>query len=226
MKQITLIFLYLFLSFGMFAQENQETKEKKNYRHAIGISAGTGYSINYAFKVNEYFSLNARYNNFKYKHDRIKQELDGENVLIDIETDYQGFDIALSINPFKSGFRLIAGYGSFQSTDLTISTVFAESLFIGDVEFTSDDIGIVTIVSTWQQQLPYAGIGFGRVVPKNKRLSFGVEFGTYFANSPEVSLQATGILENTVDQEALLQESFNELTYLPYLQLRLSYAIF
>lgn len=225
MKKIMLSAFCLLLSIGAIAQEDEEKKEK-NYRHAIGISAGTGFSIDYAFKLNEYFSISARYNKFDYTQEGLKQEIDGENVLIDVTTDYQGYDVALSIHPFKSGLRLIAGYGKFQATDLTVSAAFAESLFIGDVEFTSDDIGLITIVSTWEKQLPYAGIGFGRTIPKNKRLNFGVELGAYFAGEPEVDLRATGILENTADQEALLQESFNELKYLPYLQFRLSYAIF
>jgi hypothetical protein len=52
-----------------------------------------------------------------------------------------------------------------------------------------------------------------------------MELGTYFSGAPEVSLDATGIIENTKNQESLLQESFSELKFTPYLSLRLSYSI-
>jgi len=38
-------------------------------------------------------------------------------------------------------------------------------------------------------------------------------------------LDATGIIENTKNQESLLEDSFSELKYRPYLSLRLSYSI-
>ncbi|MEI6865442.1 hypothetical protein [Flavicella sp.] len=225
MSKIILSTLCLFLSLAMFAQE-EESKEPKNNRHAIGIGIGTGLTFDYSYKINEMFYATARYNFFKYGVTDLEQEIDGEIFLVDAAVDFKGFDIAVSIHPFKSAFKIVAGYGSFQYSNLQVDAVFAESIFIGDVEFTTDDIGIISITSAWNKQAPYLGIGFGRAVPKNRRLGFGIEIGTYFAGSPDISLQASGILENTTSQEDLLQEAFNELKYLPYLQLRVSYAIF
>lgn len=225
MKKIILNTLCLFLSFGVFAQK-EEFKETKNYRHAIGIGAGTGLAVDYSFKLNETFYVSARYNIFEYGVKDLEQDIDGEAFLIDADVDFKGFDIALSIHPFKNAFKLVAGYGSFQASNLQVDAAFSESLFIGDVEFTTEDIGLLSITTTWKKQVPYAGIGFGRQVPKNKRLGFGIEVGTYFAGAPEVNLQATGILENTSTQESKLQDAFGELSYLPYVQLRVSYAIF
>tara|TARA_B100000809_G_scaffold228228_1_gene241102 strand:+ start:2479 stop:3156 length:678 start_codon:yes stop_codon:yes gene_type:complete len=225
MKKIILSTLCLFLSFGMNAQEE---KEKKDYRHAVGVGFGTGLAIDYSFKLNESISFTARYNKFDNELKDFKQEIDGQNMLIDITPDFQSFDVCVSYHPFKNAFRLIAGYGSFQSSDLTVSAVFAETITIGDVEFEAEDIGLLTIGMIWKKSLPYAGIGFGRAVPKNKRLGFGVEFGSYFASSPEVTLATTGLIEPTgsEDQRQLLEDSFASMKYLPYIQLRLSYAIF
>ena len=208
----------------MIAQE----EEKKEYKHAIGIGAGTGLAVDYSYKLNEYFYVTARYNIFDYEHNGLEQEIDGQNMLIDVTTDFSGFDVCVSVHPFKNAFRIIAGYGSFQSTDLTIASVFADKITIGDVDFEAEEIGLLNIGMTWDKQAPYVGLGFGRAVPKNKRIGFGVEFGSYFASSPEVTLETSGLIEPTgnADQEQLLNESFDTMKYLPYIQLRLSYAIF
>lgn len=225
MKKTILNTLFLFLTLGVMAQET--TEEKKNYRHAIGISAGTGLGVDYSFKLNDHFYLSASYHLFDYTYEDFAYEVDGENLLLDAQFDYQGIDLRLSIHPFKNGFRLVGGYGKFDRSDLLLTGSFENSVNIGDVEFTTDDIGILTIGLTWKQNLPYAGIGFGRPVPKNKRLGFGMEIGTYFAGPGTVNLQATGIIEDTATQQQLLQDSLgDELTYLPYLTFRLAYSIF
>ena len=110
-----------------------------------------------------------------------------------------------------------------------LTVLFSNQLAYGQknelVEFNSDDIGELNITTVWKKTAPYAGIGFGRAVPKNKRLGFGLEIGTYFAGSPDVTLEATGLIEQTKDQEALLQESFSELKFIPYISFRLSYSL-
>lgn len=223
MKKIILATFCLFLSLQMMAQEE---KESKNFKHAIGISGGTGFGIDYSFKLNEYFSFTAKYNIFDYTYEDYVYEIDGEEFSIDATADFKGYDVCVNIAPFKGAFRLIAGYGTYSASNLTIAGTFTESVFIGDVEFTPEDgAGELNIGMTWKEQLPYAGIGFGRAVP-NKRVGFGLEIGTYFADSPEVSLQATGIIENTSSQESLLQDAFSDMKYLPYLKFRLSVAIF
>lgn len=227
-KTILSIFCVIF-AISAYSQEiepeTEQEETRKNRRHAIGFSAGTGFAFDYSYKLNESFTVTARYNVLDYEVKELEQEIDGEELLIDATIDFKNIDVFFSYYPFKSGFRLIGGIGSFSNNSLNVVANFKNSVSIGDVEFNSDDIGELNITTVWKKTAPYAAIGFGRAVPKNKRLGFGLEIGTYFAGSPEVTLDATGLIEQTKDQEALLQESFSELKFIPYVSFRLSYSL-
>ena len=45
-----------------------------------------------------------------------------------------------------------------------------------------------------------------------------------FSSSPEITLDATGIIEQTKDQEALLNETFESFKFIPYASVRVSYS--
>lgn len=236
MKKIILGALCLFLSFAMMAQETSDENEqtetttqdevKKERKHAIGISGGTGgFGADYSYKLNKSFTVTARFNKLSYTAEDVEQEIDGEDLLFDADLNFQSIDLVISYYPFKSGFRIIGGIGSFSNNELNIVAEFTESVNIGDVPFTTDEVGVISIGNKWKKTAPYLGIGFGRAIPKNKRLGFGLEMGTYFAGSPDVTLDATGIIEQTATQQPLVQESLSELKYLPYIMFRLSYSI-
>ena len=186
MKKNSLSLLFIFLSLATIGQE----KKNKNRHHAIAIGAGSGLTADYSFRFNDYFALTARYNLFEYSYNEYEHEIDGETILIDSSIDFKGIDVFLSIHPFKTAFRLIGGYGTYEATNVNITGSFTESVFIGDVEFNANDVGQLLIDLTWKKNLPYAGIGFGRAVPK-KRVGFGLEIGTYFAGAPEFSNRTT-----------------------------------
>lgn len=217
----TVLLLSVFLVTNLLCAQETETKER---HHALGLSAGTGFGGDYSYKLNDYFSVSARYNMLNYKAEDIEQELDGEEILINAEVDFKNIDLVFSIYPFKSSFKIVAGAAYFLSSELSVTTSFAESVFIGDVEFTPENgAGNLIITTDFGQVAPYAAIGFGRAVP-NKRFGFGVEAGAYYAGAPTVTLDATGVIENTVDQEPLVQEAFSEFKFIPYLTVRLAYS--
>lgn len=199
----------------------QETKERQ---HAIGLSAGTGFGVDYSYKLNDHFYATARYGVLKYKHEDYEYEIDGENMSVDGEFDFGHVDALVSIAPFGKGFRFVLGAGYFTSSQVDVDMTFTESVFIGDVEFTPDETGEIFINAEWDNLLPYFGIAFGKPVPKTG-FGFGLELGTYYdADGPKMSLDATGIIEETKNQEALLQESFKENKFLPYVSLRLAFS--
>lgn len=225
-KQILTLFCFAISLTAMQAQMEEKEETTSKYRKlAIGVSGGTGFGADLSYKFNDNLSVTARYNVLDYKAEDIEQEIDGNDVLIDANVDFKTMDLIFHYYPFKTAFNLAAGVGYFSNKELTINLSFAESIFIGDVEFTPEnDIGQLIIQSEWKEIAPYVGIGFGRAVP-NKRLGFGFEAGTYLAGSPKVTLDATGLIEGTKDQEPLVQESFSEFKFIPYITFRLSYSL-
>jgi hypothetical protein len=202
-------------------EEKEISVERKN---AIGFSGGTGFGIDYARMLkSDKLYVTAGFNALLFSIDAIEQEVSGENLLIDTELDFKNFEIKLSYHPFANAFKLVGGIGVFSSSNTNLKTTFKENITVGDVEFTSEDSGSLNVDVNWSKVAPYLGLGFGRAVP-NKRWGFAVDFGTYFSSSPEITLDATGIIERSKDQEALLNESFKSFKFIPYASLRVSYS--
>ncbi|WP_010135785.1 hypothetical protein [Ochrovirga pacifica] len=218
MKKTLILLICLCTSLSAFSQEEKERK------HALAIGAGSGLNVGYSYKLNDYFSLTAKYGALKYKQEDFDYEIDGEDLLVDGEFDFTHGDLMLNIAPFGSGFRFVVGAGYFMTSAIDVDMTFSESVFIGDVEFTSDDVGHILINAEWDQILPYFGLGFGRAVPKTG-FGFGLELGTYYdADGPTMTLDATGLIEDTKNQQELLQESFKENKFIPYVNLRFAFS--
>jgi len=219
MKKITLLILLLTASISS-AQDTIQS----NRKNAIGFSAGTGFGIDYSrvFTKNLYATLS--YNALPFNINGIEKKVNGENLLIDTELDFKNIDIKLSYHPFSNAFNIIAGFGYFSSSQVTADIQFKDEINIGDIVFSTTDIGKLHINSTWSKATPYLGFGFGRAVPR-KRLGFNIEFGSYFSSSPKITLDATGLIEQTKDQQVLLNQTFKSFKFIPYASFRLSYSI-
>ena len=223
------LFIITFLSIScygnLFSQEVTDVKEVTEERkNAIGLSGGTGYGFDYSrtWKQNKLY-LTASFNILAIAVNDIEQEISGENLLIDTELDFKNVDLKISYHPFSNAFKLVGGIGFFSSSSINVETEFKENIVVGEVEFNSVDSGNLIINTTWSKVAPYLGVGFGRAVP-NKRWGFAVDFGTYFSSSPEITLDATGIIEQSKDQEGLLNESFESFKFIPYGSFRISYS--
>lgn len=219
--QFTLL-LCLCISITSYSQQNNIVKQRKN---AIGISVGTGFGLDYSRKINSKLHVTFGYNSLAHSIKDIEQEISGENLLINSKLNFKNVDLKISYLPFSSSsFKLIAGVGFFSKSEMSLVTNFKDNLKIGDIVFTAADKGKLDINFNWAKTAPYIGLGFGRPVPK-KRLGFSFEVGTYISDSPIIKLNATGIIEDSKDQEPLLNNAFKTFKYLPYLSFRLSYSI-
>lgn len=199
----------------------QETiRERKN---AIGVSGGTGYGFDYSRKVSDRFFATIGYSSLKYSEEGLEQEISGQDLLIDAALDITRVDFKVSYHPFASAFKIVGGVGFFSSSNVNLKTTFKENIVIGEVEFNSEDSGAIAIDANWSKTSPYLGLGFGRPVSK-KGIGFAFDFGTYISESPAITLDATGVIEQTNDQEALLNESFESFKFIPYASFRLSYS--
>jgi hypothetical protein len=226
MKKLFIITILSICFYGnLYAQEVTDVKEvTKERKNAIGISGGTGYGFDYSrtLKQNKLY-LTASYNIIAIAVNDIEQEISGENLLIDTELDFKNVDFKISYHPFSNAFKLVGGIGFFSSSSINVETEFEENIVVGEVEFNSVDSGNLIINTTWSKTSPYLGFGFGRAVP-NKKWGFAVDFGSYFSSSPEITLDATGIIEQSKDQEGLLNESFESFKFIPYGSFRISYS--
>jgi hypothetical protein len=223
-KIVLAILLCALICGNQYAQEETALDSIKIRKNAIGISFGIGFGFDYSrtLKQNKLYAT-ASFNSLPFTLNGIEQEISGEDLLVDTSIDFQNIDLKLSYHPFSNAFKIVGGIGFFQSSNVNVFTTFKDNIVVGDVEFNAEDSGNLDMNFNWGSTSPYLGLGFGRAV-SNKRFGFSFDFGTYFSSSPEITLDATGVIEQTEDQETLLNESFESFKFLPYGSFRLSYS--
>lgn len=205
------------------ADERIEIEGRKN---ALSIGGGMpGFSVDYSRKISEKFTAKLRYNFFKIEdYEYGKVDVSGNDVSATISGESNTIDLLLEYLPFKnSSFKLVGGLGFINEMNFNIDMVYEEEVIFGDVVLTKEDYGDLNLGFAWEGVAPYLGVGFGRAVPKG-RLGFGIEVGSYFSSSPDISLAATKLLAPTADQVEEVQETFKSWKFIPLLQFRLAYA--
>ncbi|RCS26964.1 hypothetical protein DUT90_07560 [Polaribacter sp. WD7] len=231
-KNIYLFLCCLFCISIATAQESTEIPEKeeikKTRKNALAVSGGIpGYGFEYARVLNQHFSLRIGYNTLSVENYEIQDfEIDGQNTDIIANVDYSGIDFFIEYLPFKkSSFKLVFGAGYITDLLVTGNITFDEEQQIGDITLTKEDFGDLTLNADWSGTFaPYVGFGFGRAVPK-RRLGLALEIGTYYANTPDVTLTATRLLTPTEEENRdTIQDGFESFKFIPNIKLRLAYS--
>lgn len=98
---------------------------------------------------------------------------------------------------------------------------------MGDYLLTPDADGKVYAAVRAQKVKPYAGIGFGRAVPKKNRLGFMFELGCYYLGEPKVFCNDHQLTKGDIggDGEELL-DIISKIPVYPVLKFRLCRRIF
>jgi len=224
-KNYVIYFILVSFSLQSYAQDKQEIIEKKN---AIGVSFGTsGIGFNYARKLSAKLNAMITYHTFSINN----KEVDVSSFLDNDEVNFLGsakstiIDLGAEYLPFKnSSFKLAFGIGFLSDVSIDGQITYKESIKVGDVIVSSQDIGKIVINSKWSGAAPFIGFGFGRAIPKNK-IGFGIDIGTYIATSPELNLIADKLLAPTQNEQSNLQDAFSTLTFIPRVQFRLTYKL-
>ena len=231
MKKLLYALLLFLLTFTVSAQEEDE-KDEKIRRIAIGAGAGTGYNVDVSARLTNLLAVTARYGTFQLstEDDLIQgfaegatQDFGGQEFVLDGDLDFKHVDLVLS---FGGSLRLMAGAGYFMSNQLNLDLSFVESITINDLVIEAEDQGTLNIGASWAEILPFVGVGFGRVVPKTG-FNIGLELGAYYdSQGPQVDIEGTGLLvaNGSEDQLEILEESFKDNKFLPYLNLRMAFS--
>lgn len=122
----------------------------------------------------------------------------------------------------------ISGGVSTNFNRLNVSGKMAESVMVGDVEMTPEDIGSVTIniKPSWPVS-PYFGLGFGKKISNTKRWGYFLEIGSFLQGAPRVHLAATGMLTPTAseEQEQIMENNIKPIDFWPKIGINVTYKI-
>ncbi len=159
---------------------------------------------------------------FKYSYDGTESDVD-----YDIDLNLDSWNALLDWYVLNA-FHLTGGFLSNNNTlDVSANLKPEESYTIGDVEFSSNQIGTLTGSLDFENTAWYLGIGWGNPVEKNSRLSINFDLGVVFQGSPRTTLSATGGIlsdndifkENLKKEESDLENEIDAFKYYPVLSL-------
>jgi hypothetical protein len=223
-KAVICIAVLLFSSNCSYAFSDPDGKDSTIFNREIQLglnisTMGIGGSVTKNLASRLDLRLNGSYLGYNYDVHKLKIELQG-NARLNVGT------IGLNVDYYIFRFLYLSGGFSYNLTNVTVHALKAESMNVGDIVLNPQDIGTVEVVITPCSKFdPYLGGGFS--FRRDRKLSFGLEFGLFFQGAPKVKLKATGMLEPTAsrEQEKIIEKNISPLIYYPNISLRLSYCI-
>lgn len=222
MKNYVIYFFLISFCLQNYAQDEKEIKEKES---AFAISFGSpGTGLEYAKKFSSKLNAKVAWHFFNLKDfGRENISLNGSTVDVLANLKVSIIDLGIEYLPFNnSSFKISTGLGLLSNVKAGGVLTYTESVTIGSIIISKQDVGEIASDITWSGIAPYIGIGFGRAVPKRK-VELGIEFGAYFASSPNVDLTATELLAPTASQQEYLQESLEGYRFIPRIQFKLAH---
>lgn len=126
----------------------------------------------------------------------------------------------------RRNFRVILGGALALQNELSGQFEFKENLMINDVELTPEEVGFIRGTYFTENLIhPYLGLGFGRLIPRNK-LSFGVEAGLFYRGAPKFEIESTELLENNEENALVLEQNLMDWRFQPSVNIRLGFRLY
>jgi len=147
------------------------------------------------------------------------------NSQVSLNVNFTNVHLIADFQPFGgSGLRLAFGAGYFIKGDATGTVTPDEAAKYGNITLTAEQLGNMTITSSWQGVAPYLGLGFFRTFP---RLFFNItaDLGTYYLPAPQTTIIATGALQPNEANNDQLQQNLSAYRWLPVIQLNFNFKL-
>ncbi len=196
---------------------------------SIGLNFGTKalVGLDYGMRFTEKIGARLGFNYARFDLDRSNVEIVGTN-----RYDVSLFQRMSNIEALgewsptkKGGFRAVVGFGVFFKNEVGGSGGISNNTQLNDVEVEPEDIGTGKLTVGWRSPVSgYAGLAFGRLVPK-KRMNLSFEMGGWLKGSPRFDVEATQLLSDNERNEPILNENFRNQKFFPNLSFRLAYKL-
>lgn len=238
MKKILYTFALSIITIISMAQANDGTEDtptkKIRLDAAVGVDASTnGLGANIVASVNNTFALRLGYETInKSFPDALKIDQSDYSFNVSPSLKNGGFSAILDWYVRRS-FYISAGM-VITNFNLTANIKSANAIKIGDIEYSPDEMGEMTLAVQPQRKVaPYFGIGFGRNIGRSKNLAMSFELGAYDMGSYVVDVSGTKLFEANGDPSsqtsiAKLNDTLKGLSWsgiYPIIKIGISYKI-
>ncbi len=186
---------------------------------ALGLSASTnGFGVNLITSLNKYFAVRVAYENVNMTfNNAFAYKQSDRNLDASPTWKTGGLSAILDVN-FYPGLYLSAGVVS-TAMNMKIKFSSKDPLQFGDITFAPNELGEMVLSFKPSRKLaPYAAIGLGRNITRNKRVAFSTEFGAYFMKTYIMDVDGSKIFESNGDalNQSTIDNVNNELSNMKY----------
>lgn len=223
---VLIFFCLLVLPSEARSKKDKSTGNLLTTQWGIGLDASTfGLGGEIIKGLGPKFDIRAGYStmnlNLKYNLD-----LEGTAVQLFGNINPGGPHLLFNFN-LSPGFHLTLG-AALNQTVVLVSAQSLSNVPVEDIFVLPGDFGFIEMILLPRIKVsPYAGIGFGRTLSREKRFSFSFDLGTYYQSSPSASLLGAGMLSPTVSDHNVfvLNSLIKPYRWWPVLSAQLSYRI-
>lgn len=139
-------------------------------------------------------------------------------ITYDIDLDLATVTALLDWHPTGGSFRASAGIVG-NGNELNMRARSASSYTIGDTSYTPAQIGTLSGKVTFDDVVPYLGIGWGNAVEDGQKVTFSFDLGVIFQGTPDVDLTTTssvaGLADDLLAEERQLQQELDDFDAYP-----------
>lgn len=199
------------------------------YPFALGVHMGTtGVGVHLYQPLGQQFGLRVGVSYMPFATD-IVGTYSGYATRSDIRAKSGNASLTFGWTPFaKNGgffrsFNVQAGGAYFFKLDGELTTRLRDPYKYGEIDVHPEKVGTITTKVDWKKTVnPYAGIGWSNIVI-DSRFSMHVDLGCYYLSKPRVSMEATGLLEENVNNAPIIERNIKNYRYLPRIEFGFSY---
>lgn len=154
---------------------------------ALGAKVGTlGVGLEGTYSMTPRINLRADINGMTYDQ---SDSYSGIGYSIDLDVLVGG--LLVDVHPFKGGFHVSGGLYA-NGSELTGQADDQALYNINGVNYPKSAVGTLKADIGFDSVAPYAGVGWGNAVGKNKRLGLNFDLGVLYQGSPDVTLASEG----------------------------------
>lgn len=214
---------YLFVSGLSAALLLISTTSVEAQNVSVGIRVGSmGPGLELTGLLSSTFNARVAANLFSYERSDRLTDLE---IAVQADSDLKlgSARALLDFFPVRRGLRLTAGL-VYNTNQVETLVTPLESYTLDEKEFSPDKIGHLTATISHKSSInPYAGIGFGNSVRPGKRVGFVFDVGVMYTDSPQVTMEGTGMIAPTATEAAELEENLEGINLYPLISVGVSY---
>ena len=224
----TLLMLLLLVILNVEAQENNIDTESNKGLYLGGEISTNGWGFDLRYILNKTITLKTGVETlaFSYDFDFDENDIDYDASL-DLNTG--GIFLLADINYTKNLYVSLGA--AFNSLNPKVNGHAVSDLQYGDIIVPASQVGDFTFTFTPGYKIsPYAGAGIRGFLGERERLVYSFETGFYYMGSPNIEIEATGLLAPTAvpahGQKEKLERQFSQYKLYPVIKFNVAIKLF